>query len=281
MTKVGLVLRRSKPEAARLALEMSVRLRSEGIEVVRAGGDVPVPGVPEATSEELGRCDLVVVLGGDGTLLHAARLLDKCEVPLLGVNLGSLGFMTDVPADRAMEALDHVLAGRCTFERRTKLAVRVERGGEPVLVGEALNDAVVSKNALARVADIGASVGGRRLATLKADGVIVSTPTGSSAYGLAAGGPLVHPDVPAMVVTPICPHTLTLRPIVLPDHLRVELELLSDGEMFVTLDGHSGCALAQGDRVVVERSDSAVVLARADHADYFEVLRRKLRWGER
>jgi NAD+ kinase len=274
------MLRRSKPEAAAVAAEVAVWLRARGLEV-EAAGDVPVEGACSAPAQRVRESDLLVVLGGDGTLLQAARLLGSAEVPILGVNLGSLGFMTDVPVERTFEALEHALAGRCTFERRMKLAVRVERQGAPVLEGEALNDAVVSKNALARVADIGASVDGRPLATLKADGVIVSTPTGSSAYGLAAGGPLVHPAVAAVVVTPICPHTLTQRPIVLPDHLPVALELLSDGEMFVTLDGHTGCALERGDRVLVERAASAVVLVRADHAGYFEVLRRKLKWGER
>jgi NAD+ kinase len=281
MKKVGLVLRRSKPEAAQLAAQVAVWLMARGLAAVAVGADVEVAGAAAGGPDELGDCDLVVVLGGDGTLLHAARMLGGREVPMLGVNLGSLGFMTDVPVERTFEALEHALAGRCTYERRTKLAVRVERGAATVLCGEALNDAVVSKNALARVADIGATVDGARLATLKADGVIVSTPTGSSAYGLAAGGPLVHPGVAAVVVTPICPHTLTQRPIVLPDHMRVELELLSDGEMFVTLDGHTGCALEQGDRIVLERSPSAAVLVRADQAGYFEVLRQKLKWGER
>jgi len=281
MQTIALIPRRSKPEAVALAEKVADWLVARGKGVIcEIGGEVP--GARPVTADEIASmADLVVVLGGDGTLLHAARMCAHREVPLLGINHGSLGFMTDVPRERTFEALEHTLAGRYSLERRIKLAVQVVRRGEVILEGEVLNDAVIGKNALARIADIGASVDGAYLTTFKADGVIVSTPTGSSAYSLAAGGPLVHPAVSAVLVTPICPHTLTQRPIVLPDDRALEFELLSESEMFVTLDGQTGRALERGDKVTLRRSPTATVLVRSDHASWYAVLRNKLRWGER
>jgi len=276
-----MVLHPSRFEARELGARLGALLAVKGVASVTPPGS-SVPGVAEAEDPLwVEGVDLIVVLGGDGTLLHAARLVGDREIPILGINLGSLGFMTDVPVERALEAVDHALSGRCTLERRTRLSARVVRDGATVLDDRALNDVVIAKNALARVADIGAAVDGAYLTTFKADGVIVSTPTGSSAYGLAAGGPLLHPSVAAFVLTPICPHMLTQRPIVLPDDCSIVFELMSDGEMFVTLDGRTGLALERGDQVLVERAKAATVFVRADEAGYFEVLRRKLRWGER
>jgi NAD+ kinase len=281
MQTVALIPRRSKPEAIQLAEQVAEWLIERGKAVISEADQI-VAGTAAVPSDEIAqKADLIVVLGGDGTLIHAARLCSRREVPILGINHGSLGFMTDVPREKTFEALEHTLAGRYTLEKRTKLRVRVVRGGEDIVDAEVLNDAVIGKNALARIADIEAHVEGAYLTTFKADGVIISTPTGSSAYSLAAGGPLVHPGVRAILVTPICPHTLTQRPIVLPDDQRLMFELKSDGELFVTLDGQTGRALEQGDRIVVERAKTATVLVRSDHASYFAVIRNKLKWGER
>ncbi len=281
MRTVALIPKRSKPEAVALAekvadwlIERGMAVLSEDAFAVR--GTTPVPGSALAQA-----ADLVVVLGGDGTLLHAARLTSGHEVPILGVNYGSLGFMTDVPREKTFEALEHTLAGRYTLEKRTKLSVEIVRGDKTIHAGEVLNDAVIAKTALARIADLETNVAGGYLATFRADGVIISTPTGSSAYSLAAGGPLLHPGVRAIVVTPICPHTFTQRPIVLPEDVPIELKLLSDDEMFATLDGQSGLPLKRSDRVLVRRSPTGIVLVRSDQASYFAVLRNKLRWGER
>lgn len=281
MRTVAIIPKRSKPEALALAEEVTAWLHERGREVIcEAGTDIsgatPVP--PESLAD---RAELVVVLGGDGTLLHASRLCATREVPILGINMGTLGFMTEVPRSRLYEALERALVGNLPVERRSKLSVRVLRGGAELLSTEVLNDVVINKNALARIADIEAFVEGVRLTTFRADGIIVSTPTGSSAYGVAAGGPLMHPAVSALLLVPICPHTLTQRPIVLPDDQEVELVLLSSGEMFVTLDGQSGRALEQGDRVVIRRAPHSALLARLDRASYFAVLRDKLKWGER
>ena len=281
MQTVALIPRRSKPEAVALAEKVADWLIERGKAVISEASFVVQGTAPVPSNELAARADLVVVLGGDGTLLHAARLCSGREVPILGVNYGSLGFMTDVPREKTFEALEHTLAGGYSLEKRTKLAVEIVRAGRTVLAAEVLNDVVIGKNALARIADLEATVAGAYLTTFKADGVIISTPTGSSAYSLAAGGPLVHPGVRAIVVTPICPHTLTQRPIVLPEDAAVELLLKSDDEMFVTLDGQSGQALVRGDRVVARRSPTGIVLVRTDHASYFAVLRNKLKWGER
>lgn len=281
MRTIAIIPRRSTPEAVQLAGEVADWLVARGLAAICEAGS-PVSGALPVAPERLAeQADLVVVLGGDGTLLHAARLCAKREVPLLGINYGSLGFMTDVPRERTFEALEHTLAGRYSLERRIKLQVQVVRAGKVLIEGEVLNDVVIGKNALARIADIGASVDGAYVTTFKADGVIVSTPTGSSAYSLAAGGPLVHPAVSAVLVTPICPHTLTQRPIVLPDDRLLEFELLSESEMFVTLDGQTGRALERGDKVLLRRSPASTVLVHSDHASYFAVLRNKLKWGER
>jgi len=281
MQTVAIIPKRSKPEALALAGAVAAWLGEHG-HTALVEEPFAVAGATTVSGDELAaRAELVVVLGGDGTLLHAARLCRQREVPILGVNLGSLGFMTEVPREQALVALEATLAGRYGVERRPRLVVRLIRRGAAVLEGVALNDAVLSKNALARIAEIVVTVGGAHLTTFRADGVIISTPTGSSAYGLAAGGPLVHPAVPAVVLTPICPHTLTQRPIVLPDSLPLTFELLSESEMFVTIDGQTGMALERGDRLEVERAAAATLLVRGDHAGWFAVLRDKLRWNER
>lgn len=281
MDAVALIPKRSQPEALALAARMAGWLLERG-KAVFCEEAFPVDGAQPVPSSELPhKAGVLVVLGGDGTLLHAARLCAGVEVPILGINMGTLGFMTEVPREDAFAALERVVAGDFAVERRTKLAVRVEREGRTILAGEVLNDCVINKNALARIADIEASVDGARLTTFKADGIIVATPTGSSAYSLAAGGPLVQPSVKAMLVVPICPHTLTQRPVVLPEESEVELVLHTDGEMFVTLDGQSGRDLARGDRVIVRRATTSTLLVRHDPSGYFAVLRDKLLWGER
>jgi len=228
------------------------------------------------------RADLVIVLGGDGTFIHAARLVAGRPVPILGINLGSLGFMTEISSRETFVALDEVLAGRFTSESRMKLACRLVRADQVIFQDEVLNDVVINKGALARIGDHEMLVGGQYVTTFKADGVIVATPTGSTAYSLSAGGPIVHPTVDAIILTPICPHALTQRPIVVPGIQSVSVVLKGDAEEFyLTLDGQAGLALQSGDRLEVKRSENRVVLVRNPRLDYFGMLRQKLRWGER
>ena len=240
-------------------------------------------GRPAVSDEELSRrAELIIVLGGDGTLIYGARMLKGRPVPILGVNMGSLGFMTEVPVADAFATLDAVLAGRGRIESRMKLSCRLFRDDALVLEDEVLNDVVINKSALARIADHETWLDGAFVATYRADGVIFSTPTGSTAYSLSAGGPIVHPSIDCVIVTPICPHALTQRPIVVPGDQLVRVKLTSDvSDVFVTIDGQAGQALKKGDRIEIQRSLNRVMLVRNPQLDYFAILRQKLRWGER
>ena len=268
--RVGIVHKLPSAEAAETAQQVGKFLRAKGIEVV--------------TDEvEAGRsADLIVVLGGDGTLIHAQSLLHGRPAPILGVNMGSLGFMTEVPQSGLYPALEQVLAGKAEVSERMKLRVHLHRGGarEPALDEEVLNDVVIAKSALSRMAELDARCSGEYVTTYRADGVIVATPTGSTAYSLAANGPIMYPTMRGVIVAPICPHTLTQRPIVMPDDVNIEIFLTNDTEAYLTLDGQKGQPLKKGDRVQVKQSYNRVLLVRNPNLDYFGILRAKLRWGE-
>ncbi len=281
MRTVAIIPKRTKAEASELAERVARWLTEHGHEALSEVG-TPVAGTAQASAAEIAkRAELIVVLGGDGTLLHAAHLCQNREIPIIGVNLGTLGFMTEIRRDRLFHALEKAVAGAVRVDRRMKLRVIVRRGHDILIDAEVLNDVVINKPALARIADIEALADGIPVTTYKADGVIVATPTGSSAYSLAAGGPLIHPVMRALLLTPICPHTLTQRPIVLPDEQEIELVIRSDEELFITLDGQSGRALLQGDRVHVCKAPTAALLVREEGTSYYGILRDKLRWGER
>jgi NAD+ kinase len=226
--------------------------------------------------------DLLVVLGGDGTLLSAVRALDGCEVPILGVNLGFLGFLTEITLDELYPTLGGLLEGTTSLETRTVLEGVVERAGAVIGRYHVLNDVVLNKGALARISELEVRVDGRYLTNFKADGLIIATPTGSTAYSLSAGGPIVSPYLPAIVLTPICPHTLTHRPILLEDTATVEVRLVfKNGDVFLTLDGQEGFELREDDVLRVRKSERRVLLVRSPNRDYYRVLRRKLVWGGR
>jgi len=235
-----------------------------------------------ARAELVGRCDLIIVLGGDGTLLAAARHARPLNVPILAVNLGSLGFLTAVTTGELYPSLEQILNGQHQIDCRKMLQIQVVRAGGENLTYHALNDAVLNKGAISRILDFETYVDGRFLNLFKADGLIVSTPTGSTAYCLAAGGPIVYPDVEAFIITPICSHTLTNRPLVVSDRSKIEVVLKTEAEsVFLTVDGQVGLALHSGDRIVCELSPSRINLVRPPQKDFFEVLRSKLKWGER
>ncbi|MFE8600844.1 NAD(+)/NADH kinase [Archangium violaceum] len=281
MQTLLLVAKKDKPEAAELAAR--IRERYPTHEVLGDRLLAHALGWPRVEDRELAaRADLVVVLGGDGTLIHAARLLDGRPTPILGVNLGSLGFMTEIPVEELFLALDEVLAGRFKTDSRMKLCSRLVRDGKVLVQDEVLNDVVINKGALARIADHEVSVEGVPIATYKADGVILSTPTGSTAYSLSAGGPIVHPSVDCTVLTPICSHALTHRPIIVPADRTIRITLASDtADTFLTLDGQTGHGLQCGDSIEVVRSPNRVNLVRNTRVGYFTILRQKLHWGER
>lgn len=226
--------------------------------------------------------DLLVVLGGDGTLLAAARFVQEHNVPILAVNLGSLGFLTEIRLEEVYDVLEAVLADRHGVDTRRMLQAEVTREGRALARYHALNDVVLHKAALARIVDFDVSIDARFVSRIRADGLIFSTPTGSTAYSLSAGGPIVLPNVAAMVMTPIAPHMLTNRPLVIPGESRIEVQVHNPGEaVYVTVDGQVGEELGSSDRVRVQKSDRVIQLVVSPNRDYFQVLRSKLRWGER
>jgi len=229
--------------------------------------------------------DMMVVLGGDGTLLSMADCIAAAgaSIPILGVNFGSLGFLTEVTLPELYGSLEAALSGKARIEERMMLRSTVQRNDERFAEHVALNDVVMTKAARSRMIDLSVSIDGEFVTRVKADGLIVATPTGSTAYNLAAGGPIVQPNVDALVVTPIAPHTLTNRPIVIPasSTVRVQPLMNSRDEVFVTFDGQAGFELQGGDEISVCRAERALRLIRPSTRSYFEVLRQKLKWGER
>jgi len=227
-------------------------------------------------------CDLVIVLGGDGTLLAAARALGGREIPLFPVNLGNLGFLSAITKDELYPELERAIRGEYRVSGRRMLHCELHRGDKVIAQYEALNDVVLTKSSLARVIEVEARVDDQFVCTYRADGLIVSTPTGSTAYSLSAGGPIVYPTVAALLITPICPHMLTNRPVLVPDHKVIQIISRAPSEtVFLTIDGQIGEPLERGDRVVCQRSEKHVYLIRPPRMMFFDVLREKLSWGER
>ncbi len=236
---------------------------------------VPQPDVPS-------QCDLIVVLGGDGTLLSVARVMGAHAVPVLAVNFGSLGFLTEITLEETFNTLENVLAGKATTQKRLMIDVTVTRKGARFANYRALNDVVLTKAALARIIDIDVKINDQFVATYKADGLIVATPTGSTAYTLSAGGPIVFPTLAAMLISPIASHTLTFRTLVVPDTVTIELSLKTTQEsVFLTVDGQVGLALEGDDLLQVHKSAGSIELVESPNKTFFDVLRQKLKWGER
>jgi NAD+ kinase len=281
---VGICLKPNQPQIAELVRALEAWLAERGLEVVLGKQNVNAAGVPVTLGSEVAeKVDLMIVLGGDGTLLAVARGMGSRPVPILGVNLGTLGFLTEIAQEELFETLEEVLTGHFIVEPRMRLSVAVERAGEVVGSYLALNDAVLARTALSRMVDLEVRADGAEVTTYYGDGLIVATPTGSSAYSLSAGGPLVLPGVEAILLTPICPHTLTQRPLVLPHSCNVEIRVHNTrgGEVQLTVDGQVGCELREGDRVKVHRSEHPARLLAPPGRNRFEVMRTKLRWGGR
>ena len=283
--RVGIVSKPKKTEIREVVPPLIAWLRERAIEVFidkETASIVESPARPVSRNEMAGMVDLLVVLGGDGTLLATARALNRKPVPLLAVNLGGLGFLTVITRDDIYPALESVLAGQSQIERRVQIEGELVRADEVISSFLALNDVVLNKGAIARILDFDVLVDGRLISTYKADGLIVSTPTGSTAYSLAAGGPIVAPAVAAFIVTPICAHTLTLRPLVLPDTAQIEITVKSQREAaYLTVDGQVGLACHSDDTVRLRKASSYVEIVQPPAKDYFEILRQKLKWGER
>ncbi len=282
MKRIG-VIAKPKPEAEVILRELIPWLRERSVEVIldqETGALIGEGGVGK--DEVIAVTDLLIVLGGDGTLLSVARLVGTREVPIMGVNLGALGFLTEVALDELYDTLTSALSGDLRVSRRLTLQAAVRREGKRISEHTVLNDAVINKAALARIISLETYIEGDYVATFRCDGLIISTPTGSTAYSLSAGGPIVHPSLQAIVLTPICPHMLANRPLVIPDDVTVEVILASEKEdVYLTLDGQEGFPLHHRDVVEVQRARRVISLVRSPKRNYFELLRTKLKWGER
>jgi NAD+ kinase len=289
MPLAAIISKPQKDELGTILPELRAWLRERGWNCVldaESAAYLPEAGVEGMTRAELAerKPDLVVILGGDGTLLAAARAFAHTNIPLLSVNLGSLGFLTEVPLSELYATLQAWCDGRATIEVRSMMRAELfcAGKGEVTRRWDALNDVVVAKGTIARMADFTVSIDGQLVATFRADGVIVSTPTGSTAYNLAADGPIVMPTVNCMVVTPICPHLLTIRPIVVPGELAISVRVTGvPNETYLTVDGQEAVPMHVGDEVHCCRSEYSVRLLRLKPNGLFNVLRSKLKWGER
>lgn len=283
MKKIGIICKSGRPEPPEILKELLPRLRKKGFEIfldIETALILKMEGYPRSRIPSL--VDMVIVLGGDGTMLNVARLVCERGIPILGVNLGGLGFITEVQMSELYEEMDKVFSGECLCEERMMLTALIHRHGEKIAEYTVLNDVVINKGALARIIDLETFINKAYVTTFKADGLIVSTPTGSTAYSLSAGGPVLYPTLDSIVLTPICPHNLTNRPIVLPDDVLIEVILKSMSEdVFLTLDGQVGFSLRKDDVVEVKRSPFKTKLLIPVERDYFQVLRTKLKWGER
>jgi len=273
---VAIVSKKHKQVAWQTAQELQQWCAARGVQAVHLQNE-PEPHVPPLPPETAG----IVVLGGDGTLLSVARHYASLEVPILGVNVGGLGFLTEISLDELYPSMEKVLAGKYAVEERMMLTARLYRQGQVSWEKHFLNDAVINKGALARIVELATWIDGEFLTTYRADGLIVSTPTGSTAYTLSAGGPIVYPTLRHIILIPICPFTLSNRPIILPDTVTVTVTFEEEvQDAYLTLDGQEGQALQQEDRVEMSVAPQNLKLILSPHRSYFEILRTKLGWGE-
>jgi NAD+ kinase len=277
INSVGIVVKPNHNEARVTASELSAWLAKNGISMA---GEPVAAGEARRQDDKLANADLIVVLGGDGTMISASRMIGDAETPVLGVNHGSLGYLTDFRIEEMFPALESIIAGEYEVDRRVMLDAELFRKGKCVAGGRVLNDVVINKAALARIIDIDVNLDGLFVNKFRADGLIVATPTGSTAYNLSAGGPIIYPSMNAVVLTPICPFTLTNRPLVVPDTAEIELTLLNENEgVILSLDGQTGFPMKAGDRVLISKSRVTFNLVQPANRNYFDVLRDKLKWG--
>ncbi len=280
--KIGIILKKQDSRVQSIVNDIVPWLQHRGIEVFLDRGSVdqrPSGACVDSAEEIVKQVDMVSVFGGDGTLLYAARLIGGTGVPILGINLGSLGFLTEVKLDEMREAFELLLSGQYQLEERVLLNVEVVRNGQVAAQYLALNDAVINKGALARIIELEVSVNSQPVLFTRADGLILSTPTGSTGYSLSAGGPILYPTLEAFIIVPICPHTLTNRPVVIPDKDTVGVCLHRGTDVMLTVDGQVGMPLLPKDCLRVGRAGSTLRLVLPFGKTFFKLLREKLRWG--
>jgi len=282
MQHIAVIYKRLRPEALRLAKEITHWLEARKLRVfcMENPDDADLAPAPGAFSQIPREVDTVLVLGGDGTLLSVARLLEDSTTPLVGVNLGGLGFLTEISRESCYRELNQIIEGNYEIEERMRLQVSVLRHDQMVFNQVVLNDAVVNKAALARIIEVVTTIDGRYLTCYRGDGLIVATPTGSTAYNLSAGGPIVYPTASAIIITPICSFTLNNRPIILHPEATVTMKLkIPLPHVTLTCDGQVGCNLEKGDRIVISAAPTPLRLIKTPSVNYFEILRSKLKWG--
>ncbi|MBI4745043.1 MAG: NAD(+)/NADH kinase [Deltaproteobacteria bacterium] len=283
MKRIGIIAKTDKAQTVEVSKELIPWLKGRGIEPVIDEGLGALLGISGCCpmNQIASKCNMLLVLGGDGTLLAAARLVGATGIPILGVNLGSLGFLTEITIHELYPAMEKVLKGEYETEERVMLSARVIRDRIEISGYEVLNDVFVSRGSTARIVDLETKINGDYVTTYKADGLIVSTPTGSTAYSLSAGGPIIYPSLHAFALTPICPHTLAQRPVIVSDDSVITISILSKEDILITHDGIAGPALHYGDIVEVKKADAVIHLIKSPYRNYYEVLRKKLKWGER
>jgi NAD+ kinase len=282
--KIGIFTKPEEPRAAALVARLVEWAADKNVQLfINERLNEKPDGVFSASDAKIAEVsDLIVTLGGDGTMLAVARLLEGRGTPVFGINLGTLGYLAEFPAEEALEALSEVMLGHYRIARRTLIDWCVIRNQGIVGKGCALNDVVVNKATLARVIEIDCTVGSHYVTTYRADGLIIATPTGSTAYNLSAGGPIIYPSVGAICIAPICPHTLTNRPLILPDKKKIKLELKTrEQEVVLASDGQITFQLLANDTVELKKSDSTFNVIVSKEKDYFHILRSKLRWSGR
>ncbi len=274
---VGIVVKPDHDEARSTAAELSAWLKDRDIKMT--GKPVPA-GESRRRTDDLSEADLVVVLGGDGTMISTARMIGDTDALILGINYGSLGYLTEFRIEEMTLALEAIIAGEYEIDRRVMLDAELRRGEKTLATGRVLNDVVINKSALARIIKIEVALNSLYVNSFRADGLIIATPTGSTAYNLSAGGPIIYPSMNAVVLTPICPFTLTNRPIVIPDTAEIELTLDNENEgVVLSLDGQTGFPMKAADKVVIRKSATTFNLVLPSNRNYFDVLRDKLKWG--
>jgi NAD+ kinase len=281
---IGVISRPRRANLSAVVPDLLRWLEAHGLRVFydeETASALPHPSKPFSREQLADQSEILLVLGGDGTLLAAARVAALRCIPILPINMGSLGFLTSFTVDELYPALEETLAGRSSMSERVMLQVELVRAGAVLDLQHVLNDAVVNKSALARMIELELFIDDDFVCRYRADGLVLSTPTGSTAYSLSAGGPIVHPSVEAFVITPICPHTLTDRPVVVRDSSCIDVKLTGSAEsVFLTLDGQKGIPMQSEDRIRLTRSPQCLKLIQPPKKSYFEILRNKLKWGE-
>ena len=282
MKKIGIFIKKGAPEARDVVNDLLLCLKEKHLKFFveeEAASSLGIKGIQGRLIPS--KVDMIVVFGGDGTILSVARLVGSRSVPILGVNLGGLGFITEISKDEVCGSINNILSGKYSFEERIMLIADVYRNGKKLKQHNALNDIVLHKSAIARMIELDIHINNKYVTTFKADGLIISTPTGSTAHSLSAGGPILYPTLESFLMTPICPHTLTSRPIVLPDAFTLDISIKKGDDVYLTLDGQEGLPLKVNDKVRIKKADYKTRFLHLHDRDYFKVLRTKLNWGKR